>query len=527
MAAARTSGSEFDAYDVAVVGSGMAGMATAARLQAQGLSTIVLEAHGRPGGCAGYFHQRGFSFDVGATTLIDFERGGVGGELIDAIGLPAFEREVQSAYVAWLPDRSVILYRDEDAWEAERRRKLGDDPPLRGFWQHIDRLARVFWNAARAGLRMPLQTPGDLVRAIRAIGLANLPLSRYLEWSMGDCLRAHGLRGHRALVGLLSILIEDTVHSNVDEAPLINAALGVTLRQAGLMRAHGGMHGFWRAFTQHYRSLGGVLRFACKVDSIGGRRGAFALHTRRGTIHASQVVSAVPVQLTARMAPAEVARELARFIDRDGGRVGGAEVLFLGVPESEVAGQAHTHHQILQDYARPLGDGNNMFISVSADGDEASAPPGHRAVMISTHCDVEDWEHLSDAEYAQRKSAMSARLLQAARRVYPSLGERALVFEAGTPRTYERFTHRPRGAVGGLQLTLDNSNQRAIPHDIGCPGFWLAGDTTWPGLGTVACVLGSRIVADRVVREARRMPRPVRSTMERRESSLREGGHVA
>jgi hypothetical protein len=48
-------------------------------------------------------------------------------------------------------------------------------------------------------------------------------------------------------------------------------------------------------------------------------------------------------------------------------------------------------------------------------------------------------------------------------------------------------------------LTWFNSNQFAIPHDIGVPGFWLVGDTTFPGLGTVACVLGSRIVAEMVM----------------------------
>ena len=58
--------------EVVVVGAGLAGMATAARLQARGLSTIVLEAHGLPGGCAGYYRRAGFSFDVGATTLVDF-----------------------------------------------------------------------------------------------------------------------------------------------------------------------------------------------------------------------------------------------------------------------------------------------------------------------------------------------------------------------------------------------------------------------------------------------------------------------
>src|SRR6266702_1691493 len=68
--------------DVAVLGGGMAGMATAMRLQASHMSTVVLEAHGHIGGCAGYFRRQGFSFDVGATTLGDFEPGGVGAELL-------------------------------------------------------------------------------------------------------------------------------------------------------------------------------------------------------------------------------------------------------------------------------------------------------------------------------------------------------------------------------------------------------------------------------------------------------------
>src|SRR5262249_48962911 len=66
-------------YDVAVVGGGIAGMATAARLQARGLATVVLEAHGQPGGCAGFFRRRGFALDVGGPPLVDFcPRGGGG-----------------------------------------------------------------------------------------------------------------------------------------------------------------------------------------------------------------------------------------------------------------------------------------------------------------------------------------------------------------------------------------------------------------------------------------------------------------
>src|SRR5881409_3174075 len=121
-------------FDVAIIGGGIAGLATAARLQAQGLATVVFEAHGQPGGCAGFYRRKGFAFDVGATTLVDFESGGVGSELLQSIGMPAPPGEALPGYVAWLPDRKVTLYRDGAAWAEERLRMLGDTPDHRQFW---------------------------------------------------------------------------------------------------------------------------------------------------------------------------------------------------------------------------------------------------------------------------------------------------------------------------------------------------------------------------------------------------------
>jgi phytoene dehydrogenase-like protein len=124
--------------------------------------------------------------------------------------------------------------------------------------------------------------------------------------------------------------------------------------------------------------------------------------------------------------------------------------------------------------------------------------------MISTHAELADWEGLDEAEYQARKREIGARLVAYAQRVYPRLGERAVVCEVGTPRTYARFTSRPRGAVGGARQRLRNTNQHAIPHHLGVKGCWLVGDSTWPGLATVACVVGSRIVADGVRSQAQR-----------------------
>ncbi len=329
-------------YDVAIVGAGIAGMSTAARLQAAGLRTLVLEAHGLPGGCAGFFRRSGFAFDVGATTLVDFEPGGVGGELLETIGMPPLEGEVLPGYVGWLPDRTVTLYRDPARWADERLRCLGDSPARCEFWAFLDRIAGTFWAASRRGVKLPIHNLADAFRGARALGYRNLLLIRYLTWTVHDALRVRGLDEDKPLRGLLAMLVEDTVHATLDRAPLINGALGATIRGAGLTRVRGGMYGFWRRFTAHYRRLGGHLRLGTTVTGIQGRAGNFTIETRRGPFRAQRVISALPAQLTAWIGPPEVTEGLGPYLRRDAKDLGGAVVVFLGVRDEEVAGQPFT-----------------------------------------------------------------------------------------------------------------------------------------------------------------------------------------
>jgi hypothetical protein len=66
--------------------------------------------------------------------------------------------------------------------------------------------------------------------------------------------------------------------------------------------------------------------------------------------------------------------------------------------------------------------------------------------------------------------------------------------------------------VGGVRQTLWNTNFFALSQDIGISNFFLVGDSTWPGLGTVACIAGSRIAAEAVLGSKAR----VQSTAQRK-----------
>jgi len=487
-------------YDVAIIGCGIAGMATAMRLQAAGKSTLILEAHGQPGGCAGFYSKKGFSFDVGATTLVDFEPGGIGGELLGAVGLQMPESEPLD-YQLWLPNKSIHLYCDKSKWHQERAEKLGNSPAHLKFWALMDKMALVFWNASRKGIKLPIQNVADALHAARAIGIGNISLVRFLNYTVADALKKYGLENDRELKAVLSMLVEDTVNSTLEEAPLINAALGITIRGAGLRRAKGGMRGFWVNLAAHYKKLGGVLLVGQQVEKLELVDKEYVLITRKGKFRARQVISAIPAENTMVIAPPNIKQVLEQYVKRDKDRYESAVVVFLGVPESEIACQDLTHHQLFYNYDLPLGNGNNMFISVSAAGDTDSAPEGYRSVMISTHCKLAEWQNLNEEEYQLKKENIGNHLVALAKRIYPQLGTNAIVYQVGTPRTYQRFTGRINGTVGGVRQNLHNSNFKAMPHDIGVKNFRMVGDTTWPGLGTVACIVGSKIVADQLLKE--------------------------
>jgi phytoene dehydrogenase-like protein len=248
--------------------------------------------------------------------------------------MPPLGDEALPGYVAWLPDRNVTLHRDQRTWSAERERAFGDAASLRQFWALIDRIAAVFREASRRGLRLPLRTPADLLQCARTLAARDWPLARFLHWTLGDALRSAGQRHNRPLAGSLSMLVEDTVHPTVDDAPLISAALGITIRGAGLSRPLGGMYGFWKKVSRHYRSLGGKLCLNCPVlriePAVGKGCAGYVVHTAKGALQARQVVSTLPAPLAAKVASAVVGNRLEPYLGRNQDAQGGAVVLFLG-----------------------------------------------------------------------------------------------------------------------------------------------------------------------------------------------------
>jgi hypothetical protein len=59
-------------YDAVIIGGGMGGLTTAAKLVAKGAKVVVLEKYLVPGGSAAHYKREGYTFDVGSSMMFGF-----------------------------------------------------------------------------------------------------------------------------------------------------------------------------------------------------------------------------------------------------------------------------------------------------------------------------------------------------------------------------------------------------------------------------------------------------------------------
>jgi phytoene dehydrogenase-like protein len=156
------------------------------------------------------------------------------------------------------------------------------------------------------------------------------------------------------------------------------------------------------------------------------------------------------------------------------------------------------HHQVV--LKEPLAEGNTVFLSLSPAWDQDRAPDGRRALTMSTHTDLATWWELFENDrpaYETRKGAYTERVLAAAETALPELRDAVDLILPGTPVTFQRFTRRDWGWVGGFPQT---HLLRAWGPRL-APGLWMVGDSIFPGQSTAAVALGGMRVARAVLAE--------------------------
>ena len=481
-----------------VVGGGVGGLATAALLARAGCRVTVLEAQVYVGGCAGTFSHKGYRFDAGATLAGGFQPGGPLDRLAQELEIEWPLQPQEPAWVVHLPQRSIALTRDQVGL-------LRAFPRSQRFWREQRKLAEVGWRLGADGLPWPPGDARELTQLGRAL-LRHAPRApRYWPLafrSVADWLRRCGLGRERELRRLLDALLLISAQTTSEHTNALWGATALDLPRQGTMQVAGGMGALAQTLATRLEQLGGEVRLRQQVSRIlverGRATGALARSGRRGRnerlFEADFVVANLTpwnlASLLGEAAPASLRREVHSL------RPGlGAFVLHLGVEARALPDDCADHHQVVAGDEGPLGEGHSLYLSLSPHWDSRRAPAGCRAATISTHSAAGTWHSLlqtDPAKYKARKEAYVERLLQNAERALPGLRGAIRLQLAGTPVTWQYYTGRHLGLVGGFPAT---SLLRARGPRCGLPNLRMVGDSIFPGQSTAGVAAGAMRVA--------------------------------
>ena len=244
---------------VAVIGSGFGGLALAARLQAGGLQTTLIEKRDRPGGRAYVYEDKGYTFDGGPTVI-------TAPSCLEAV-FAAAERSM-SDYVELMPVTPFYRLHWEDGYSFdysndgaalanqiraknprdvdgyERFLAYASDVFEEGYTKLANEPFLDFWSMIRAGPQLmrleAYRTVYDMV-------------SRFIQ---DDQLR-QVFSFHSLLVG-----------GNPFATSSIYTLIHTLERKEGVHFPRGGTGALVRAFVKLFEELGGELRLDCPVERI-------------------------------------------------------------------------------------------------------------------------------------------------------------------------------------------------------------------------------------------------------------------
>ena len=405
-------------FDAIIIGSGIGGLSCGAILAKNGYKVLVLEQHSQVGGYCSSYQRDGFTFNVGVEDISGLQKSGNISKLLHRLNLNQDDLFILNKRLLMLGDKKILITGTKDDFVKQLSKNFPQEKEA----------IEAFFNEAQMALE------GN-----------NLALRSWATTSYQQKLDE--FFKNEALKTFLCTLI-GYLGTKPEQTPAVSALYACLqyFIYGGYFPKGGAQH-FANTLKDFIEAHSGTVHTNCKVEKILVENGQVAgVQTKARMYKSSLVVANVNAKTTfLDLLPKGTIDQ--NFIDAIGSLKMSTSliVVHLGV-------DMDLSH--LPSLINILDKGSKCHILIGSSADPSLAPKGKASVSILLGGNYHLTPNMETAEYAKFKEDMAQKAIVNAEKIIPNLSKHIMVKEVLTPRSFERFTSMPEGAIYAFDQSL-------------------------------------------------------------------------
>ena len=489
-------------YDIIVIGSGLGGLTLGSRLATFGYKVGVFEKHFIPGGYATNFKRKGYNFDVSLHGIGGLDKEGVLRSILKACDVidKITPLKNEEAYYVNVNGENIEIPNDKDKYlNLLIDRFPKEEKGLKNLFKAIDSFEIGF-------KKFIIEKDSNIFNKL------NKHVALFINWA--------GKSTYSVVEKYIKdeelIKIFTTLWMYYGLAPKELSALyffipWISYHKYGKYYIKGGAQSLSNAFVDVIKSRGGEIHLKSEVSKILYEEGrVLGIELKNGQVFkGKRIVSNINPISTYKMLPKGALKEKEVekiFQDKIGCTL---TQLYLGldcnpsklnIPKDEVFILGEGSHEKNYEISLKSDYKKASFLLTNYNGMDPSLNEEDKGVLTVTYLD--NYDNWSDDKkvYKEEKERATEEILNRVETYYPGIKNHVIIKELGTPKTMERYTGNPKGAVYGYAQTVQQAGRYRLPNKSSIENLSFVGAWVSPGGGYEGTISGGITEAERILK---------------------------